>query len=182
MDMSFGTGAVKITPAHDPNDFKTGQRHKLDSVNIFDDGGLVNEAGGPFAGQPRFTARRTVVEFLQARTWMPTHVLACRRKHAVRPAISQLPSGATSAVHLWKCTVSQLRALSAVASCHVVSTERSPSKLSGGCSACFWRMHAVRDQIAAKVACAVCAGEGTIPRQRGGSSMQRQVLFFYIKV
>ena len=74
--MTFGTGAVKITPAHDPNDFKSGQRHKLDSVNIFDDGGLVNEAGGPFAGQPRFTARRTVVEFLQARA-CPACALAC---------------------------------------------------------------------------------------------------------
>ena len=55
VDMSFGTGCVKITPAHDPNDFKTGQRHGLPSINIFDDGGCVNAAGGPFAGQPRFT-------------------------------------------------------------------------------------------------------------------------------
>eukprot|EP00892_Ulva_mutabilis_P005873 jgi/Ulvmu1/3658/UM017_0072.1 len=65
VDMEFGTGAVKITPAHDPNDFKAGQRHGLPMVNIFDDAGSINENGGQFAGQPRFTARRTVVEFLQ---------------------------------------------------------------------------------------------------------------------
>ena len=65
VDMSFGTGAVKITPAHDPNDFKTGQRHNLPMINIFDDGGCINEEGGRFAGQPRFKARRTVVEFLK---------------------------------------------------------------------------------------------------------------------
>ena len=65
VDMAFGTGAVKITPAHDPNDFKTGQRHKLPMVTVFDDAGCINENGGPFAGQPRFKARRTVMEFLQ---------------------------------------------------------------------------------------------------------------------
>lgn len=65
--MTFGTGAVKITPAHDPNDFKTGQRHNLPRVNVFDDTGTVNKNGGPFEGQPRFMARRTIVEFLEVR-------------------------------------------------------------------------------------------------------------------
>ncbi|KAF5832251.1 tRNA synthetases class I-domain-containing protein [Dunaliella salina] len=64
VDMNFGTGAVKITPAHDPNDFKTGKRHNLESINVFDDDGCINEQGGEFAGQPRFKARVTVVEAL----------------------------------------------------------------------------------------------------------------------
>lgn len=78
--MSFGTGAVKITPAHDPNDFAAGQRHGLPCVNIFDDGGAVNDAGGPFAGQPRFKARKTVVDFLQARP-QPHPIRDMRRAH-----------------------------------------------------------------------------------------------------
>lgn len=58
VDMAFGTGAVKITPAHDPNDFATGKRHGLESVNILDDDGRINaNETGPFAGQPRFEVR-----------------------------------------------------------------------------------------------------------------------------
>jgi valyl-tRNA synthetase len=45
---------LQVTPAHDPNDFKTGKRHNLEFINIFDDNGNINEQGGPFAGQPRF--------------------------------------------------------------------------------------------------------------------------------
>ncbi|KAL6761966.1 tRNA synthetases class I-domain-containing protein [Haematococcus lacustris] len=67
VDMTFGTGAVKITPAHDPNDFKTGKRHNLEFINLLDDNGCINENGGPFAGQPRFKARVTVVEMLKAK-------------------------------------------------------------------------------------------------------------------
>ena len=55
VDMSFGTGAVKITPAHDPNDYATGKRHNLQCINILDDDGRMNTNGGQFAGQPRFT-------------------------------------------------------------------------------------------------------------------------------
>jgi valyl-tRNA synthetase len=47
-----------VTPAHDPNDFKTGKRHNLEFINIFDDNGNINEQGGPFAGQPRFKVGR----------------------------------------------------------------------------------------------------------------------------
>ena len=54
VDMAFGTGAVKITPAHDPNDFATGKRHGLDFINILDDNGNINENGGQFAKRPRF--------------------------------------------------------------------------------------------------------------------------------
>ncbi|GFR43813.1 hypothetical protein Agub_g4939 [Astrephomene gubernaculifera] len=65
VDMAFGTGAVKVTPAHDPNDFATGKRHGLEFINIFDDNGLINAQGGPFEGQPRFKARVTVVDMLR---------------------------------------------------------------------------------------------------------------------
>lgn len=54
VDMNFGTGAVKITPAHDPNDFATGRRHNLESINILSDDGSINSVGGQFTGQPRF--------------------------------------------------------------------------------------------------------------------------------
>ena len=65
VDMSFGTGAVKITPAHDPNDFATGKRHDLEFRCVFDDDGNVNAAGGQFAGMPRFEARVKVVDWLK---------------------------------------------------------------------------------------------------------------------
>ncbi|DBB14039.1 TPA: hypothetical protein ACH3X3_001004 [Trebouxia sp. C0006] len=67
VDMSFGTGAVKITPAHDPNDYATGKRHNLQCINILDDDGRMNANGGQFAGQPRFTVRKTVVEWLDSK-------------------------------------------------------------------------------------------------------------------
>jgi valyl-tRNA synthetase len=60
VDPKFGTGAVKVTPAHDPNDFETGQRHGLAMISIFDEAGVVNAEGGPFAGMDRFAARKAV--------------------------------------------------------------------------------------------------------------------------
>ena len=68
VDMAFGTGAVKITPAHDPNDFATGKRHGLHFINIFTEDGRINETGGaPFTGLLRFEARTAVVAALQAK-------------------------------------------------------------------------------------------------------------------
>jgi len=61
VDPAFGTGAVKVTPAHDPNDFATGERHGLERVNILTEGGAINANGGPFAGQDRFAARKAVL-------------------------------------------------------------------------------------------------------------------------
>jgi valyl-tRNA synthetase len=57
----FGTGAVKVTPAHDPNDFALGERHHLPSINIMDDTGHINESGGAYAGLDRYVARKRVV-------------------------------------------------------------------------------------------------------------------------
>lgn len=65
VDMSFGTGAVKITPAHDLNDFECGARHNLPQVNIFTDDGLINSNGGRFAGLRRFDARVLLQEELR---------------------------------------------------------------------------------------------------------------------
>ncbi|KEI39059.1 uncharacterized protein L969DRAFT_88477 [Mixia osmundae IAM 14324] len=65
-DMSFGTGAVKITPAHDENDFRTAERNKLEMINIFTEDGKLNASCGPdWAGIPRFTARRKVIDALK---------------------------------------------------------------------------------------------------------------------
>jgi valyl-tRNA synthetase len=66
VDMSFGTGAVKVTPAHDPNDFLTGKRHGLEPINILNLDGTLNQNGGPFAGMDRWKARAAVKERLQA--------------------------------------------------------------------------------------------------------------------
>ena len=60
----FGTGAVKVTPAHDPNDFALGERHHLPSINVMDDTAHINENGGPYAGLDRYVARKKIVEDL----------------------------------------------------------------------------------------------------------------------
>lgn len=65
VDMEFGTGAVKITPAHDRNDFEIGQRHRLPMINIFTLDGHINEAGGPFTGLHRFECRVVLEKKLQ---------------------------------------------------------------------------------------------------------------------
>jgi len=65
VDTEFGTGAVKVTPAHDPNDFEIGNRHNLDRINILTDDGKINANGGPFEGMDRFEARDAVVKGLE---------------------------------------------------------------------------------------------------------------------
>jgi len=66
IDMTFGTGALKVTPGHDPNDFALGRRHGLPIVDIFTPDARVNENGGPFAGLDRFEARKRVLAELEA--------------------------------------------------------------------------------------------------------------------
>jgi valyl-tRNA synthetase len=65
VDRGFGTGAVKITPAHDPNDFLAGKRLSLPSINIMDERAILNDNAGPYAGQDRFEARKRIVAQLQ---------------------------------------------------------------------------------------------------------------------
>ena len=66
VDPSFGTGVVKITPAHDPNDFEVGQRHDLEQINIFDEKAVINELGGSYAGLDRYAARAAILADLDA--------------------------------------------------------------------------------------------------------------------
>ncbi len=66
VEQDFGTGVVKITPAHDPNDFEVGLRHNLPVINIMDDGGVINENGGKYAGMPALEARKQIVQDLDA--------------------------------------------------------------------------------------------------------------------
>jgi valyl-tRNA synthetase len=67
VDMAFGTGVVKVTPAHDWNDFQTGKRHQLEEVNILNLDGTINASGGEFAGLDRFKARKAVKKALEDR-------------------------------------------------------------------------------------------------------------------
>ncbi len=64
VDMEFGTGLVKITPAHDPNDFLVGNRHNLARINVMNDDGTMNENAGEFNGMDRFAARKAIVQKL----------------------------------------------------------------------------------------------------------------------
>lgn len=97
VDPEFGTGAVKVTPAHDPNDFEMGNRHKLDFINIMHpDGRLNEEAGGEFSGMDRFEAREAVIESLKEHKLLGkvephTHAVGhCYRCHTiVEPYLSQ---------------------------------------------------------------------------------------------
>lgn len=66
VDLEFGTGAVKITPAHDPNDFQVGLRHNLKQIRIMDDAGVINELGGKYQGLDRYEARKAMVADLEA--------------------------------------------------------------------------------------------------------------------
>ncbi len=94
-DPEMGTGAVKVTPAHDPNDFECGRRNDLAFIEIFDDYGIVNENGAPFAGLDRFEARRRVKEALTEKglfrdrkdhEYAPGRCLRCRT--VVEPKLS----------------------------------------------------------------------------------------------
>ncbi len=66
VDMEFGSGAVKITPAHDPNDFEVGLRHDLEVIRVMNDDGTMNDKAGKYAGMDRFAAREAIVEDLKA--------------------------------------------------------------------------------------------------------------------
>ena len=65
VDRAFGTGAVKITPAHDPNDYELGKRHGLAAINVLDEGARINAAGGEFVGRDRHDARESILDRLR---------------------------------------------------------------------------------------------------------------------
>ena len=95
VDAGFGTGAVKVTPAHDPNDFEMGQRHDLPQIVVIDEDGRMTAEAGPYAGLDRFVARRALVERLEAdglleKTEEHTHAVGrCSRcQTVVEPLVS----------------------------------------------------------------------------------------------
>ena len=95
VDREFGTGVVKITPAHDPNDFELGKRHKLAEIDVMTDDGRINESGGKYAGLGRFEARKRIVEDLTSLGLLEniediTHAVGIcdRSKTEVEPRIS----------------------------------------------------------------------------------------------
>src|SRR5467141_1960099 len=95
VDREFGTGAVKITPAHDPNDFEVGRRHGLPEIDVMTDDGHMNSNAGAYAGLDRFEARKKIVEDLKAQgllekiTEHATAIGICERSRTVvEPRIS----------------------------------------------------------------------------------------------
>ena len=95
VDMEFGTGCVKMTPAHDPNDFEVGLRHNLEVVRVLDDNGKVNEFGGKYQGMDRYEARKAIVADLEEQGYLVKiedhahNVGTCYRCHNdVEPIIS----------------------------------------------------------------------------------------------
>ena len=94
-EMEFGTGCVKMTPAHDPNDFEVGLRHNLEIIRVLDDSGKVNELGGKYEGLDRYDARKQIVADLEAGGYLVKiddhahNVGTCYRCHNdVEPIIS----------------------------------------------------------------------------------------------
>ena len=94
-EMEFGTGCVKMTPAHDPNDFEVGLRHNLEIIRVLDDNGKVNELGGKYQGLDRYEARKQIVADLEAGGYLVKieehqhNVGTCYRCHNdVEPIIS----------------------------------------------------------------------------------------------
>ena len=94
-EMDFGTGCVKMTPAHDPNDFEVGLRHNLEVIRVLDDNGRVNENGGKYQGLDRYEARKQIVADLEAGGYLVKvedyshNVGTCYRCHQdVEPIIS----------------------------------------------------------------------------------------------
>ena len=95
VELGFGTGAVKMTPAHDPNDFEVGLRHNLEVIRCIADDGTINENGGPYQGMDRYECRKAIVKDLEERGYLVKtedyshNVGTCYRCHNdVEPLIS----------------------------------------------------------------------------------------------
>lgn len=95
VDPEFGTGALKVTPAHDPNDFEIGLRHDLQQINVMNEDASINELGGPYSGMDRYACRKAVVADLKDQGYLvkvkdhPHNVGACYRcQTVVEPRLS----------------------------------------------------------------------------------------------
>jgi valyl-tRNA synthetase len=107
VDPKFGSGVVKVTPAHDPNDFETGKRHKLKAIVVMDEGAVMNDAAGPYKGLDRYKAREKIVADLEAQGLLekteehPTPIGRCYRcETAIEPYLSEQ----------WFCSMKDLAA------------------------------------------------------------------------
>lgn len=96
VDIDFGTGAVKITPAHDPNDYQVGKRHNLEEINILNEDGTINERGGAYKGLDRYEARKRIVEDLKMEGFLVkireySHNVGCHDRcgSSIEPLISK---------------------------------------------------------------------------------------------
>lgn len=96
VDADFGTGALKVTPAHDPNDFEIGLRHGLEQLNAMNEDASINELGGKYEGMSRYECRKAIVEDLKAEGYLvhvkdhPHNVGECYRCHTVvEPRLSE---------------------------------------------------------------------------------------------
>ena len=96
VDKEFGTGAMKVTPAHDPNDFEIGKRHGLEEIHIMNDDATINENGGKYAGMDRYEAREAIVQDLEDQGYLVkveeyTHSVGVHERchHTVEPLIKQ---------------------------------------------------------------------------------------------
>lgn len=96
VDMEFGTGAVKITPAHDPNDFQVGKRHNLEEIIIMNDNGTISEKCGKYAGMDRYEARKAIVKDLEEQGYLVkikehTHNVGCHDRcgTVIEPLLSK---------------------------------------------------------------------------------------------
>lgn len=96
VDLEFGTGVVKMTPAHDPNDFEVGQRHNLEQINVMNEDGTMNELCGKYEGMDRFECRKAIIEDLESSGYLikikehDHNVGTCYRCHTVvEPRLSE---------------------------------------------------------------------------------------------
>ncbi len=96
VEQEFGTGCVKITPAHDPNDYEVGLRHDLPIINIMNEDGTINEKGGKYAGMDRYAARKAIVADLEAQGYLVriedySHNVGCCQRcgTTVEPLVSK---------------------------------------------------------------------------------------------
>ena len=109
VEMEFGTGAVKVTPGHDPTDFEIGQRHGLPIISAMNEDATMNDKAGPYAGLDRYDARTAIVRDLTELGYLEKTSRTSRR----RPLLA-MPHG-RRAIHVWQWFV-QMKARRGLAS------------------------------------------------------------------
>ena len=101
-EIGFGTGAVKMTPAHDPNDFEVGLRHNLEVIRVIADDGTINENGGKYNGMDRYECRKAIVRLVRAGLPHQDRALLPQRRHVLSlPQRRRGPSSPRSGSSRW---------------------------------------------------------------------------------